>query len=378
LLGRLLRLFPESVPLEDLFTEAVVHFFETKPELCIAWLEEAGLIAPHAEEPDRRFVRVASQRTFAALNHHPTDSRPDILIEVYAPIEGEPAEDGGRAEAVMIESKIGSKEGQEQLRRYAEHLDGMARFGNKMLVYVTRSYDPKDSSEVLSGLSERVGFEQLRWHDFYRFLRTVEKDALVEEVMTFMEEQGMARSYRFSTTDLVALSGVPRAFEIFDETLGGEVRTELEDFAGNKVRREVHSMNQLRYNSRYVTLASLHDWDLFCFAGYEMEDSEDYPAAIVTLEARPGAVGREASVAAMRRMSLRDGWKNYDLEDPVGWAGVYRWMSLADLLAEEDHVAAAKRFFIESIRQLREELTAFKKEHPDLPWTGGEVPPEER
>ncbi len=45
-------------------------------------------------------------------------------------------------------------------------------------------------------------------------------------------------------------------------------------------------------------------------------------------------------------------------------------MSLATVLGEEDHVAAVKSFFTESIGQLREELTAFKKEHPELPWGG--------
>ena len=35
LLGRLVRLFPESVPLEDLFTEAVARLFETRPVLCL-------------------------------------------------------------------------------------------------------------------------------------------------------------------------------------------------------------------------------------------------------------------------------------------------------------------------------------------------------
>lgn len=45
-------------------------------------------------------------------------------------------------------------------------------------------------------------------------------------------------------------------------------------------------------------------------------------------------------------------------------------MSLASVLAEEDHVAALQHFFVESIRQLREELTAFKKENPGPPWEG--------
>jgi hypothetical protein len=44
--------------------------------------------------------------------------------------------------------------------------------------------------------------------------------------------------------------------------------------------------------------------------------------------------------------------------------------SLAEVLPTEDHVAAVQRFFVESIRQLRVELTAFKKDHPELPWEG--------
>lgn len=59
------------------------------------------------------------------------------------------------------------------------------------------------------------------------------------------------------------------------------------------------------------------------------------------------------------------------MDDLTKWAGVERQVSLARLLPEEDHVAAVKAFFIESIRQLREELTAFKKVHPDLPWNDG-------
>lgn len=38
------------------------------------------------------------------------------------------------------------------------------------------------------------------------------------------------------------------------------------------------------------------------------------------------------------------------------------------MLHEEDHLAAERRFFVELIRQLREELTAFNEQHPELPW----------
>ena len=75
----------------------------------------------------------------------------------------------------MIESKIGSGEGQEQLRRYAEHLDKLTGVDGKALLYITRDYDPKDLGEILTGLDDNTRFKQLRWHDFYRFLQTVEK-----------------------------------------------------------------------------------------------------------------------------------------------------------------------------------------------------------
>jgi hypothetical protein len=206
----------------------------------------------------------------------------------------------------------------------------MTNVGSKMLVYITRGYDPKDSGEILFGLSEDISFKQLRWHDFYRFLQTVEKDALVEEVMAFMEEQGMARSYRFSATDLVTLSGMPRVFDIMYETLGGEVKVELEALAGNKTMRESVSLDGVRRHGRYVTLAALHGkWNLFCYVGYQMRTQGDspgdlripdgYPAVFISLEAQPEAVAREASIVAMRKITLNEGWEAYNIDNPAGW-----------------------------------------------------------
>jgi hypothetical protein len=274
---------------------------------------------------------------------------------------------------VMIESKIGSWEGQEQLRRYAEHLDRMTGT-RKTLVYITRAYDPKSEEKILAG-TRNANFRQLRWRDFYKFLQKSEKDALVEEVMLFMEEQGMSRSHRLSTIDLMALSGVPRAIEIFDETFGDEVKAELESFAGNKVnKREDFGLGQVRGNKRFIMIAFLQG-NLYCYTAYELDTPDGYPEARVYLEASPtkdtkeGA--RKASVAAMRKLALRDEWDSVGLDDPAGFLRVWCGRSLADFLHENDHIAAIKRFFIESIRQLREELTEFKKENPDLPWNGG-------
>lgn len=381
LLGRLIPLFSGQRRTEDLFTEAVARLFERRPELCLAWLEDAGLLAPVVGE-DRRNVNVATQKPFVALEHHEVASRPDLWIEVRTP--GEDASEGyGVSDVFLVESKIDAVEGERQLKRYAEHLDRMTDHHGKTLIYITRAYDPKDEGEVRSSVSG-ICFEQLRWHDFYNFLRKTERDALIEEIMIFMEEQGMARSYRFSTADLMTLSGVPRAFEIFDETLGGEVKAELESFVGNKTRPVTNSLGEIRSHLRYRIRAPLHGEDLLCDVGYQLGrvdkqadaaflriPADGYPTVFVSLEARPGALGRDASVVAMRKIGLCENWQTHNIDNPGGWAGVRRTRNLAGLLQEEDHVAAVKAFFIESIRQLREELMAFKKDRPDLPWTGG-------
>lgn len=365
-------MFPGSVPLEDLFTEAVARLFETRPQLCLAWLTEVKLLSEaQAASADEGYVRVVTQRSFEPLEHHGKSSRPDLLIEVYWTLEEGPVEDKANTLTVIVESKIGSKEGSEQLRRYTEHLARMPSAGGKTLLYVTRGYDPKDPMEILLNVSDDVRFQQLRWHDFYRFLQKVEKDALVKEVMSFMEEQGMARSYHLSAQDLIALSGVPRAFEILDETLGGEVKGELESFAGNKTRRESVALDLVRQHGLYATIAPLHGDDLRSYVGYQMLTPSGYPEVLVGLQTRPNAVGRDASITVMKRIVLRDGWEGHELDDPTAWSRISRARSLASLLSEEDHIAAAKSFFIESIRQLREELTTFKKDHPALPWAEG-------
>ncbi len=363
LLGRLLPLFTGAWRVEDLFTETVAHLFERRPDICLGWLDSLALITPVSEE-DRRYIRATTQKSFVALEEHGRGSRPDLIVEVHHPVADELE---SSPDLVMIESKISSWEGQDQLKRYAEHLDKMTGM-KRTLVYMTRAYDPKNREEILAE-TRSVEFCQLRWHDFYNFLQAIEKDALVEEVMSFMEEQGMSRSHQISTTDLIALSGVPRAFEIFDETLDDEVKEELEAFTRNKASI-YQAQQQVRRYGRYIVLAKLHGSDPYCFVGYNMNIAESYPEAIVQLEAQPRAAQRDNIVAAMKKIVLRENWESYNLGDPTAWCGIVCAKSIASFLPEDDHIAAIKRFFIESIQQLREELTKFKKDHPDFPWNG--------
>ncbi len=122
LVGRMLRLFPESVPLEDLFTEAVARLFETRPELCVAWLREVGALPPGREAAGGGArVRTRLQKWLGNLDHREAASRVDLMIEVLWPPEGGAAGSAAPADVVVVESKVGSRPGR---RRAAQALRG--------------------------------------------------------------------------------------------------------------------------------------------------------------------------------------------------------------------------------------------------------------
>jgi hypothetical protein len=126
-------------------------------------------------------------------------------------------------------------------------------------------------------------------------------------------------------------------------------------------------MQELRADEGYWVYADLDkECGFGCYVGYAMGYPDGYPRLQVGLYADAGAAGSEAARAAIERIFLLEGWQ-LDTENTEEHEA-RRERNIASLLGEEDHVVAAKTFFIDSIRQLEEELTTFKKEHPGMPW----------
>src|SRR5215204_785501 len=176
LLSRLLVHFPKRIPREDLFTEAVARIFARNPQICLDWLKQAELISAGEESDDAR-VTVQTQKWLRPTNANPQSRRADLFIEVHHSTRTE--DHRPDPEAVLVESKIGSRERHEQLKSNAEHLESMTGFSRRTLLYITRAYDPKDKQKVLSTVGETIHFKQRRWQDFYHFLdEKVDGDAL--------------------------------------------------------------------------------------------------------------------------------------------------------------------------------------------------------
>lgn len=180
--------------------------------------------------------------------------------------------------------------------------------------------------------------------------------------------EGVAKEHRLSATDLIALSGLPRAIGILEETIDGEVREELARFSGNKPKRiSTNLMQQIRADEGYFVYAQLDKEEGFgCYVGYALRNPDGYPRLQVGLFADAAAARSAVTRSTIERISRLQGWQS--VPENTEEHEVRRERNVASLLDKENHVVAVKTFYIDSIRRLEEELTTFKKDHPELPW----------
>ena len=353
LFSRLLNLNTGNIPLEDFFTELVAYLFSTDKEILYAWLNHLNVLDISIDLD----AYVSTQRKFEPLDSHRLGSRPDIVIELA---------DTQRRSIIFIESKIGSQEGDEQLSRYAEILHGIPGFQHKFLLYITRDFDPKAQADVFKTIAQpTVQFRQLRWHQFYRFLKTQADTMLVQEIMIFMSEYRMAHNNQFSSIDVITLANFTKSLELMDETMWGEVSQRFKKVLG-AIKQKSTALTQIQWHGRYLMTASMPSGRWWCGLGFILKTSHltDYPTVRLVLEVDPNSHRRAEIIEAMKDICEQYGWKGYSLDSSKDWAGIVREKSLQDFLSEEDHVVAIKRFFLQAL----DELEKIKDKYSSLPW----------
>lgn len=353
LFSRLLNLNTGSIPLEDFFTELVAYLFSTDKEILYSWLKNLNLLDINIYLD----AYVSTQREFEPLDDHRLASRPDILIELV---------DTKSRSIIFVESKIGSQEGYEQLSRYAEILHGISGFQHKFLLYITRDFDPKDQEDIFKNISQStVQFRQLRWHQFYRFLKSQADTMLVQEIVTFMDEYRMAHNNQFSSIDVIALANFTKSLKLMEETMWGEVSQRFEKVLG-AIKQKSTALTQVQWHGRYLMTASMPSGRWWCGLGFILKTSHltDYPIVRLVLEVDPNSPRRAEIIEAMKDICEQYGWRGYNLDSSKDWAGIVRDKSLQDFLSEEDHVVAIKRFFLQAL----DELEKIKDQYSKLPW----------
>ncbi|MBE9205803.1 PD-(D/E)XK nuclease family protein [Nostoc sp. LEGE 06077] len=346
LFTNLLNLHSGSKPLEDFFTEIVAYFFSIHQDLLIAWLQQNLIIS---DESYSR-ITITTQKEHQGLESHTADSRFDILIELS---------NGLNTDIIIIESKIGSTDGNNALKRYVEILSNLPNVNQRILLYITRNYDPQKEIKTFA-LEQKpiVNFHQLRWYQFYSFLAKHGYDTLAKEILTFMRSNKMADKNQFSSIDLLTMMNFNKTLNFMQATLSEEVEAEFKN-AFARVTSGSPSITQWRHRSRYIIYTSLSDgWNLWCGLGYFYLNSNDftsYPYIGICLEVSPIFRNRPKIIKAMQNIvnDKPEIWTPYGLTVTPDWSSIFYRKTLQDFLSYEDQSHHIKNFFLESIKELK-------------------------
>jgi hypothetical protein len=359
LFSRLLKLHSDKILLEDFFTEIVAYLLSTSHELLYNWLEYLGL----TDARNYLNVNVSTQQSFTPLEHHAGGSRPDIIIYL--------SNSNDKHGIIFIESKVGSREGFDQLRRYAEILTTeFPSYQERILLYITRDYDLKSKDEIIGESYHSVRFEQTRWYRFYQFLQEQPRSMLIDEIITFMQENGMAQDNQFTAIDALALSNFNKAFNLMDATIEGKVRAEFESVVGPTKKSKADMWFWLREWGIYGIRAFLpHEWQ--CGLVYYLKTTSitDYPTLGIFLQVGPDSSYRNEIVEVMKQKCEFSDWNGHQLDQPRAWAKIEHTRSLSEFLSKEDHVAEIEAYFLKLVA----ELSDIKNQNPHLPW-GNSLP----
>jgi hypothetical protein len=358
LFSRLLNLNTGNIPLEDFFTELVAYLFSTNKGILYAWLKELNLFDANAYLD----AHISTQREFEPVDgqiRSGISNIIDIVIELA---------DENSCDIIFIESKVGSKAMFGQLEDYAKVLNSPLNYRHKYLLYITRDYDPKVEKDIFEGITDcDVQFKQLRWHQFYLFLRSQPDTMLVQEIILFMSKYNMAHNNQFSSIDIIALANFPTALKLMQETMLHKVLTKFEKVLG-RPRNRASALTQVDYNGQYIMVVDMPNnwWGMLGFV-LKTDSLTDYPRVRLGIQVHPSSPRREEIIAAMKKVCKQEKWKSWEghgLNDSRAWSSIIREKSLQDFLSQPDHIIAIEEFFLEALGELKD----IRNQYPDLPW----------
>ena len=363
LFTNLLNLHSAIKPREDFFTEIVAYFLSLNNDILLDWLKHHSIIS----DDNYSSIKISTQQEHKKLESHPDDSRLDIVVELST---------GLNTDVIFIESKIGSKDGNNALRKYADILSNLPNVRHRILIYITRDYDPKEEIKTPAfNLEPKVSFYQLRWHQFYARLQQHATDILAQEILIFMRNNKMSQNNQFSSVDLLTMVNFNKTLNLMESTLNDEVQQEFKLVFGGLINGAA-SMTQWTWGERYIiyTHLSPSKWDLWCGLGYfDLNPSNltDYPYLGILLHVSPRFGQRSKIIESMQKI-INDKpniWTPVNLKVLPAWSGIFYRKSLQEFLSEKDQLSAIKLFFQESIKELK----TVQEQYFDFPWKGVDI-----
>ena len=348
LLNSLLKLHGDRQPLEDFLTEVVAALFREYPDLLDRWLNSLGI----ETSEDETTYQVTTQAQYRRLDHHHADSRPDLQIKCV----GEDTQD-----LILIESKVASSEGYEQLSRYADHLQTSYGFRGRYLIYITRDREAKTLEDIFkppifkSSDAPAIKFIETRWRDFHRILSTWPSQTyLIRQTSEFMERYGMADENYFSPEIIMALRNFAPAMRSLRVVFESEEAARFKAIVGKfgTFDSELTRFRTIEYQNNYWHSGLCnHSLKLFFGMGIEFTppNSDGYPKMMLHHSIQHKSKIFPEYQAVMKKAADEFEWDFVIIE---GLTFLEKKQSLATILGKENQIEAARLFFRKELDDL--------------------------
>jgi hypothetical protein len=339
-------------PEEDYMTELIAYIFQNHRSVLLSFLKECNI---NLEDIEIEGITVSTQYVLGNL-----ESRPDIAIKLI--------KRNGKQSIIFLENKINAAEGLNQLYRYFTYLSekNQRNVQSCHLIYITKYYDSKENLNFLTENKSKVSFTQLRWWQVFRILKQFDDIEIISEALKFMKERGLNMSRNFNFFDINTLMNMNRVKEMVQESLSEKAEEMFYEISGTKYSM-TSAESQLRTTGRYIYMGNQDDW-FWIGIGYWFEGKvidAEYPDIGVVVGVKPYHDKRDSIINAISEFTVNNtAWKDFGLTNEDEWAGMWRKVSLKEMLSNDDHISSIQEWYIDALS----DIAAFKEKYTRLPW----------
>lgn len=212
------------VPLEDFNTECFANILNLYPDI------KEDFVTNFFSLPADNY------KVITQLNKNLPDTQNCIIDLVFI----------GKENACLIECKVESSEGWEQLSRYSQVLDTYYHDKTKFLFYLTKYSDVKN----LNGEYDEFNYRQFRWYEVAKFLKVFSTtNPLVNDYLKFLKFYNMAQDNTLKSVNLIAMEHLMKTIEISEFHLENSAQN-FKNFFGLIRGNSNFSWGQIRGHNR--------------------------------------------------------------------------------------------------------------------------------
>lgn len=316
-----------NTPLENFLTEILSYCLQTDTDFRDRFFK------------DCLNINYKGNFLISTQNEYEEYGRPDIEIELdnYS---------------ILIENKVDSAEGLNQLNRYASILRMHKQVDRKkIVVFLTKIFEQKKLTD------NTVKLIQIRWYEIHNIINSKNTET-TQLLKDFLTDNSMSKSLNFNNTDLLALKVIPQTLDKMDELLNRFEKDFKEHFGGFSYKAS-RSSNLAK--SIYINFVELwyDDLQYWLNIGFLWNDFE--PSIWIGLEFN----SKKYKLTELNKIFDKELIEKYDWEfedvNNMTYYSKYKKISEFDT-NKTDHILSMEKYLKEHLNT----LVQLKRKYPKL------------